>query len=118
PVLDRMVVSDTGELWSPQTAPSSTAPKLAINSASPPGTAFIMSPARASRMPNEPHDVPVANAISAAMTNSAGTNHTAGIASASTTDARYSPVPSSPIKSPRTQANSRMKIAPSMDLAP
>src|SRR5690625_6785174 len=66
PVLDRMVVSEIGELWSPHTEPARTAPKLAIKKASPPGTAFIMSPARGIKIPKAPQEVPVAKAIRAA----------------------------------------------------
>src|SRR5690625_3765249 len=113
-----MVVSEIGELWSPHTEPARTAPKLAIKKASPPGTAFIMSPANGINIPNAPHDVPVANAIRPATTNNAGTSQIAPIARAATKEARYSPVPNVLIRSPRTQANSRISTAGTIDFAP
>src|SRR5699024_638345 len=115
---DKSVEAEVGELRTPHTAPATTAPTLTINNSSPPATTCIISPANGNRMPNAPHDVPVAKAITAATTKSTGINQTTGIDKESTTEARYSPVPSTLIRSASTQADSKINIAGSIDCAP
>src|SRR5690606_4779774 len=103
PVLDRIVVSLMGEQWSPQTAPASTAPKAGSSSSGPPSTVFMICPAIGSRIPKEPHEVPVEKAIAPASTNMTGISQDGGSEVCSTRLPRYSPVPSSAISDPSIQ---------------
>src|SRR5699024_12355650 len=62
PVDDRIVESEIGETWSPNTPPASTA---AIDGYSNVGSCNVttMLPAITTKIPNEPHDVPVETAL-------------------------------------------------------
>ncbi len=83
PVDDKIVVSDIGEQWSPKTAPANTAPK-AGSSRSGSLIEFMMSPAIGIKIPNDPHDVPVENAIAPAIKNITGISHCGSMLAPST----------------------------------
>ena len=67
PVELRIVVSEIGEQWSPNTAPASTAASVGSNSSG--STAIIKSAPIGSMRPNVPQLVPVENAIRPAIAN-------------------------------------------------
>src|SRR5699024_10051887 len=100
------------------TQPARTAPKAGMSKVPSGAAAFMISPASGSRMPKEPQEVPVANAMPAAMRNKIGTNQIGVTDKLVTMLAKYAPVPSSLIKEPSIQANNSMKMAGNMDFAP
>lgn len=67
PVDERIVVSEIGEQWSPNTAPANTEAMTGSNIDT--SVVATICPAIGNKIPNEPHDVPVANAINPAKTN-------------------------------------------------
>src|SRR5699024_2398716 len=108
PVDDKMVVSEIGEESSPQTAPASTAPKAGTNKVPSGAAAVMISPAKGSKIPKEPHEVPVAKAMPPATRKRIGTNHTAETDKLVTRLAKYSPVPSWPMSEPSIHAKRKI----------
>ena len=79
PVEDKMVVSDTGEQWSPQTAPAMTADKQGNINSTEPGMAWeAMAAAIGNIIPKVPQLVPVENAITDAKINKSAGNKASG----------------------------------------
>jgi len=106
PVDERIVVSEIGEQWSPKTAPAKTAAnagsRMLISEAA------AISPAIGSRIPNDPHDVPVEKAMIPATRNRRNGKNDTFMLELSTRPARYLPVSNLPIKSTITQAKNRI----------
>lgn len=67
PVADKRVVSEIGEAWSPKIAPDKTAAITGIIKFI--SIAAATEPAIGSKIPNDPHDVPVAKAMKLATMN-------------------------------------------------
>ena len=89
PVEERMVVSEIGEQWSPNTAPAMTADMQGIISEG--STLTAMAAAIGNMMPNVPQLVPVAKAITPASMNKITGRKPAWILPATKVE-RYSPV--------------------------
>ena len=115
PVEDRMVVSEMGEQWSPNTAPASTAPIMSktystLNSSAKSTAIGII-------IAKVPQDVPVENAISAARAKIRA-GYMKGGRVVPNVWAKYCPVCSSLTTPPIVQAKIRMVMAGSMLLKP
>lgn len=112
PALAMMVVSEIGEIWSPHTAPAIQAEMEMMRSGSSVGNTAMQI---GMRMPNVPHEVPVAKARKAATTKMmAGSSCCKPAALLATKPDTYSAAPSESVILFSVHAKVRMRMAGTM----